>query len=464
MERKLKIAPGCKMKDKLTLLFLIYLRELAKIQLIKIRPTVIGITGSAGKTSLRNAVAAILKDELRVKVSIKANSESGIPLNILGLTPSDYSLIDWIKLAILAPIKLITNWKSYDVYVVEMGIDSPDIPKNMEYLLTIVRPQIGVFINALPVHSEFFDKLVSPEVKDLKKRREKIADLIAAEKGKLIRSLPKGGTAVLNIDDFRIKKFIRRTEARVITFATRGRADLSTSDIKVNLDGFSMKVSEKKTSEILKLNELLDEHYAQTFLGAIAVGRSFGLSLKDCIRALEKNFHLPPSRMTVIPGIKKSTILDSSYNASTKTTVSALNLLNKVAPERKVAILGDMRELGEISQEEHEQLAETAKKTADLIIAVGPMMRKWFVPHLKKLGFHNKAILSFINPYQAAQKVPQLIQSQDTILIKGSQNTIFLEIVVEQLLANPQDKKLLCRRGAFWDKKRNELKRKLKKV
>ncbi|MCH7951900.1 UDP-N-acetylmuramoyl-tripeptide--D-alanyl-D-alanine ligase [Patescibacteria group bacterium] len=447
-------------KERLTLLFLKFLRALAKIQLAKIRPTVIGITGSAGKTSLRNAIAAVLKDAYRVKVSIKANSESGIPLNILGLTPTDYSLGEWIRIALRAPIKVLTNWKFYDIYVAELGIDRPHPPKNMEYLLTIVKPKIGVFLNALPVHSEYFDELVQ-DTQDPQKRREKVADLIAEEKGKLIRSLPKNGTAVLNTDDKRVRKFVQRTKARVITFATEGRAELTAKGVKIGLDGFSMQVREKNAVEKLTLNQILDKHYAQTLLGAIAVGRACGLPLTTCLRSLEKNFQLPPGRMTVIPGIKGTTILDSSYNASRKTTISALKLLAHVAPKRKVAILGDMRELGKVGKLEHEEVAKIAEKTADRIIAVGPMMRNWFVPRLKERGFPEKAVQSFISPYDAAKAARELIEKEDTILVKGSQNTIFLEIVVEALMKNPKDSKLLCRRGRFWDKKRQELKREL---
>lgn len=136
------------------------MRFWARLQLKKTAPDVIGITGSAGKTSCRNAVKVILQEKYKVKVSYKANSESGIPLNILGIKPCDYSTIDWLRMVILAPIKLLTNWQVFEKYVVEMGIDSPTPPKNMEYLLTIVRPRTGIFLNALPVHTAFFPEKI----------------------------------------------------------------------------------------------------------------------------------------------------------------------------------------------------------------------------------------------------------------------------------------------------------------
>ena len=445
--------------EKIRFLFLLYLRELAKLQLLKGRSTVIGITGSAGKTSMRNAVAAILKDSFRVKVSSKANSESGIPLNILGLTPKDYSFFDWVRLALLAPLKLLTNWEAYDFYVVEMGIDSPHPPKNMEYLLTIVKPTIAVFLNTLPVHSQYFDALVPKGIKDPRQRAQRIADHIAKEKGKLIRSLPKSGTAILNLDDRRVAAFAEQTEARVLSFATHTPADLTARDVKVSLSGFSVKVQEGSQTQELNLPLLLDAHYAQTLVGALAVGRACGLSLNYSIRSLVKNFRLPPGRMTVFSGIKGTTILDSSYNASTATMLSALDLLKKVAPGRKVAVLGDMRELGEISCVEHEKVAEVAARIADLIITVGPLMRRFAVPKLHSLGFPRRNLASFVNTHAAAKalRVREMVAKGDTILVKGSQNTIFLEIVVQKLLRDRRDEKRLCRQTPFWDKKREEL-------
>lgn len=450
------------MKQKFILLFLKYLRELAKLQLVKIRPTIVGVTGSTGKTSVRNAIAAILRDRFRVKVSVKANSETGLPLNILDLKPKDYSFLDWLLLGVLAPVKLITNWEGYDIYVAEMGIDRPQPPKNMGYLLTILRPTIGVFLNAAAVHSQYFDELVPKNILDLYQRREKLADLIAAEKGKLIKSLPNSGTAVLNLDDPRVAKFVKQTKARVITFATQESADLEASNVDVGISRFSMEVREGKDKKKLKINQILDEHYAQTFLAALAVGRAFAIPLSQGLRSLEKNFHLPRGRMSLIPGKKGTRILDSSYNASRVTLISALKLLNKVSPGRKLAVLGDMRELGEVSKLEHQSVARVAAQSADFIIAVGPQMRSWFVPELKKIGFPEKRVRNFLNPYNAAREAQRTIRKGDTILVKGSQNLIFLEIVVKALMRNPEDaQKLLCRRGKFWETKRQELKRQL---
>lgn len=446
-------------KRLLSLSLLIYFRELAKLELKKNKPLIIGITGSAGKTSLRNAISAICREKYQVKVSFKANSESGIPLNILGLKPFNFTLVDWLRLAILAPIKLLTNWEKYEVYIAEMGIDSPYSPKNMEYLLTILQPKIGVFLNVLPVHSQFFDELVPDSVADQKVRRKKILDLIANEKGKLIERLPQDGSAVLNIDDLRVRKFTKKTQVKTLTFSVKTKANLEASNLQTKIDSFSMDVKEGNSYKTLKLKFTLEEHFTHTLLGAIAVGRAMDISLSDCIRFLTKNFRLGRGRMTVIPGKNDTTILDSSYNASKATMSNALKLLSGIASARKVAILGDLRELGEIGKLEHEEVAKVAATNTDLIITVGPLMKSWFTPRLIKLGFPEENIHSVLNPYQAVRIADKKIRKGDTILVKGSQNTIFLEIVVKSLMANPEEAdKLLCRRGLFWNRKREELK------
>lgn len=446
------------MKQIIYWAILFYLRFLAKLQLIKVKPLIIGITGSAGKTSLRYAVAAILQDKYKVKMSSKANSETGIPLNILGFPPRSYAYRDWLWLLPLALWQLLTNWEKYDIYIVELGVDSPCPPKNMAYLLTIVQPKIGVFLNVLPVHSAAFDSLV-PTTVSASKRKQLLTDLIAAEKGKLIASLPQDGWAILNSADKRVIAFKNKTKAQVITFGSAS-ADLRAGQVQSTLKGFSIQVIAANQSARLQLLNLpLPQHYAQTFLAAIAVANSFNIPLKSAVSSLQSNFHLPPGRLSLIPGLKNSLILDSSYNASRAPMISALNLLNRIAPARRLAVLGDMRELGQSAKIEHQLVARTAVKTCDIIVTVGPLMKQYLVPEVLRLGFPQKNLYSFTHAYQAAKALKSsIIQNQDTVLVKGSQNTIFLEIVVQALMKNPQDsERLLCRRGKFWDKKRRAL-------
>lgn len=435
---------------------LTYLRILAKIQLVKIKPEIIGITGSAGKTSSAYAVRTILIDRYKTKLSEKANSETGIPLNILGLYPNDYSFLDWIRLLILSPLAILSNWEKFDKYIVEMGVDSPYEPKNMSYLLKIVSPTIGVFLNALPVHTQFFDDLVSE--KELGKREKLLKELIAQEKGKLISGLPENGWAILNADDQFVKEFALKTKAHCVTFGRLGE-DLILKNIEKNLSGFECNFTHNHKDYVIKINnQILSDDYAYTFLAAIAVGLCEGITVNESIQFLENDFKLPPGRMSLIPGVKKTVLIDSSYNASKFTMFEALHTLKEVKGKKKIAVLGDMRELGEETEFAHREVAKKAIESADLIITVGPLMEKYFIPELIKLGFPKDKVFFFESSNKVGKWMEnKILQGEEIVLIKGSQNNIFLERVVESLMEDPQDAdNLLCRRGKFWDQKRKE--------
>jgi len=442
------------MKQKLVLFILAYFRLFAKLQLLKIKPIIIGVTGSAGKTSTRDAIYAAIKDNFIVKVSYKANSESGIPLNILGLTPNNFSITEWLKLMILCPVKLITNWDKYDVYLVEMGIDSPLPPKNMEYLLTIFKPNISVLLNAAPMHSQPFDFLV--KTTNQTKRAVEITRLIAQEKGKIITQIDENQTAVVNIDQQELVELLPNVKANLVSFGESNDADIEIENYEINNNGTN--ISYEVNSSVFTIsfkNQLLAKHFEHTFAAAIGVSLALGLKIKDIKNSLEKNFKLPPGRSSLIKGINDSLIIDSSYNSSTKPAIDMLNLLYQLKGKHKYALLGDIRELGEVSKIEHQKVAKKAISVCDQIFLIGPQMKEFALPIIEQ---SNIPVKWFKNGYLAADYIKEMIKKDDIILIKGSQNTLLLEIAVEKLMVNPNDSaKLLARRGAFWDKKRAEL-------
>ena len=444
------------MKKILTTLFLAYLKLLAKIQLWKIKPTIIGVTGSAGKTTTRNVLVAILQDRFKLKVSYKANSETGLPLNILGLTMHDYSLLDWLRVTVLAPIKLLTDWQRYNFYLAEMAIDAPHEPKNMSYLLKIVQPTIGIFLNAQPLHSEGFDDLV--KTTDPKERRVETIALIAQEKGLMIKHLPKTGTAILNTDDVNVWRFKDLTSAKVIGFGQNEQAKVQVMTIKPSLKGTEFIFRYMGEEHVLFMKQhLLPDHYAYSFASALAVGLSLRVEISKSITKIAANFKLPPGRSSLIAGINGAYILDSSYNASNQPTMDAIKLVDRVTRDKKYALLGDMRELGLESQLEHEKLAALVVKSCDRVMLVGPQMKKFVWPILKKA----KTRVDWVdNAYQAADILKTELSAGDMLLVKGSQNTLLLEIAVEKLMAHPeQADQFLCRRGAYWDKQRAKLKK-----
>ncbi len=391
------------MKQKIAFLFLHYLRFFAKIQLIKdklINPhlTIVGITGSAGKSSTLLASQAALNPQFKVKTNYGANSESGIPLNILGFKNPDYSFFSWLKIALLAPYKIISYWPKFDIYLLEMGIDSKNTPKNMDFLLSIIKPDIGIFLNVSPVHLENFSSL----------------EEIAQEKAKLIN---QANIAIINPLDPLVIKF-------------------TTNKNKIFI----------KPQKITLKNYFLPQIYDISIGAAFALAKHLGLEKNQILENLSKNFQLPASRSSLLKGINNSTIIDSSYNSSPLATVELLKFLS-IFSSPKIAVLGDMRELGVASKQSHQHLYKSALKNADQIISVGSETSRYFGPKAKK----------FLYWWQASDYLKKHLPANSTILIKGSQNTIFLEEMVKEFIPSTHlnyylSNHLICRQSPYWTK------------
>ena len=397
------------MKQKLSWLFLNYLRLLARLQIAKIRflqkrhdktLTIVGITGSAGKTSCLLACETALGSNFKVKTNSGSNSESGIPLNILGIKVTSYSPVQWLKYALLAPIMLAANWRPYDIYLVEMGIDGPDEPKNMAYLLRIVKPDIGIFLNVSYVHLQYFNSI----------------DDIAREKAKLINNVQ---TAIINSDDPLVKKY------------SKNPYQIALKPVDIKIPGY-----------------ILPPIYKITFGAAFALTKILGLSAEQTKNNIENNFRLPPGRSSGFKGINNSLLIDSSYNSSPLAAAEMLKLL-ATYPGPRLAVLGDMRELGTSSPDEHLKLYHLSLKSADTIISVGPETTKYFGDKSIKFDFW----------WQATEYLKKNLPLKSTVLVKGSQNTIFLEELVKELLQNKSDSLKLCRQSPYWLKVKDQFRR-----
>jgi UDP-N-acetylmuramoyl-tripeptide--D-alanyl-D-alanine ligase len=456
-----------RVKQLIISLFLAYLRLAAQIQLKKIHPWIVGLTGSVGKTSLRNAIVAVLASKYRVKYSKKANSEIGIPLDLLDLHVRDYRFWDWLRLGLLVPINLLTNWRRYDVYVVELGIDDPFEPKNMGYLLRFIKPDIGVFLNVAPVHAEQFGKVL-PTGKSLsdKQKEQLILEAIAWEKGKLITQLPAGKIAVVNRDDSLVWRQAKKTKAKVVAFGKLAKGGVAVGKLtyqfaaKKHLTPQAIQThvtfTHRHQTYVLSLPLLVPEYYASTLAAALAVGVQMGIGVEKGLVSLGERFVLPPGRLNCFAGIRDSLLIDSSYNASKSSTLGALDLLKQVPQSPKVVVLGDMQELGELAETEHRSVAKAILDVADQVVLVGPLAQAYVLP----LVVQKLPTRWFPNSWEAATWLSKNLRTGSVVLVKGSQNTIYTEIVVEQLLANSQDKSRLCRRSPYWERQRQSLKAK----
>lgn len=433
------------MKKFITPFALFYLRFFAKQKLSKMHPVVIGVGGASGKSSVSQMIASILSQKYSVLESLGKNSETGIPLTILGFSGKNYSVGNWFKIFLKAPF---VRQQKFDYFVCEMGIDGPKPPKNMEYLLRIVKPDIGILTNIDIEHSVYFDDLI--KTNDPAQRKKEILELLASEESLLIRSVKSGGRIIVNLDDKNISKAVpQKSLITTISFKNK-KADFFVSKIDVGIEKFEMEFIFLNERYRVLLTRTLPKFYGYSFMFSIAVAFACGIGASDSIKYLEKNFDLPPGRFSVFPGIKNSTIFDSSYNSSLSPARGAIEVLSQVkSGRRKVGILGDMRELGNLAQIQHQELAKVILKNLDFAILIGPNMKEFVAPTLA--GEHFPFVF-FDSFKDARDKITDLIKDKDLILVKGSQNTLFLERAVELLLKDKKDAEKLCRRGEFWKK------------
>jgi len=417
----------------------------AKTALGRHKPRIIGVTGSSGKSSAKEAIAAVLERKFKVRKSSKSyNSELGLALAVLGLKTAWGNPLGWLE-NIRGGFKEIWNLprllsgkagKDFpEILVLEMGVDRP---KDLEKLLKIARPDIGVVtaIGEIPVHVEFF---AGPEE-------------IAREKAKLVRALPSQGYAVLNFDDAAVLDMKNATKAHVLGFGFGAGAEISASNINVSIaGGISFKLNHAGSSLPVRLRDVFGKHHIYAVLAAAAVGIIHKMNLIEIVEALS-SYKPPPGRLQLIKGIKKSLILDDSYNASPLATHAALDTLRELEAKRKIVAFGDMLEIGKFTTYAHKAVGEEAAKIADLFITVGPRA-KFAVEGAVSAGMDKSRVFNFSDSLEAASFLKDKIQEGDLVLVKGSQ-AMRMERIVEELMTEPgRAPELLCRQDEYWKKK-----------
>jgi len=244
-------------------------------------------------------------------------------------------------------------------------------------------------------------------------------------------------SAVYDYVDKNIKNLLPFKSKTLSVSAKDKSSDFYIYSISQDLKSFKVKFTFLKENYEITIKQSLPGYFANTLILAAAICFSCGVSIKNVIRQLEQDFNLPPGRFSVFKGIKESIILDSSYNSSLESATGAIETVNIIGKnKRKVAILGDMRELGSLSRIQHEQLARSILKNLDFAVLIGPQMGQFVAPILSSESFN---FLIFDTYSQAKNEIVKNIKKNDLILIKGSQNTLYLERVVELLLVDKSD-------------------------
>ncbi|KKR26385.1 MAG: UDP-N-acetylmuramoylalanyl-D-glutamyl-2,6-diaminopimelate-D-alanyl-D-alanyl ligase, UDP-N-acetylmuramoyl-tripeptide-D-alanyl-D-alanine ligase [Candidatus Peregrinibacteria bacterium GW2011_GWE2_39_6] len=420
---------------KAIILFL--LEKLVQWRLRKINPKIVAITGSVGKTSTKEAIYTVVSAKKTTHCAKKNyNSDFGTFLAILEQETGYSNPIKWLGIlfnSFLQTWNLNKANPPYQILILEMGADKPG---DIQYLIKALRPFIGVFTTIKPVH--------------LAKGQFTNLESIFQEKSHLVKSVPENGWAILNCDDPNIIRLEHELTCNLILFGTSPKADLRAENIRHGKNGLSFTITYEKQSHDLHFPHLLGRHQVYVLLPAIAVGFLIGMPLKAILDALQ-TFELPPGRLNLIEAINDSIIIDSSYNASPDTMVSALETLNDLQG-RKIAVLGSMNELGDYSKQEHLRIGKFVSKIATILITIGQDAR-YHADGARSAGMPKENIYCFEAAAEAAQFFKPHLRKNDLILVKGSQNKICLENFIKPLMRYPEKaSSLLVRQEDHWTK------------
>ncbi|HZD09728.1 MAG TPA: UDP-N-acetylmuramoyl-tripeptide--D-alanyl-D-alanine ligase [Candidatus Binatia bacterium] len=343
----------------------------------------IGITGSVGKTSTKEMTYAVLSQRFRtLKSEGNYNNEIGLPLTILNLRPY------------------------HEQAVLEMGMYARG---EISLLCEIARPLIGVVTIVGPVHMSRLGSL----------------EAIVAAKQELVEALPGDGVAILNLDEPLVMGMAQHTNARIFTYGLDPRADLWADDIvSMGLDGVRFMIHAGR--EAMRVHvPLLGRHSVHTALRAAAVGLVAGMRWEEIAAGLQDE--RTQLRLVTESGPHGSLILDDTYNASPESVIAALNLL-KDLQGRRIAVLGDMLELGPAEEKSHRLVGRRVKGVAQILVTVGPRGRLIAEEALRD-GMSSDRVYAVEEATEAIALLQQLIEPQDVVLVKGSRAVALDQVV-----------------------------------
>ncbi|MEX2010671.1 MAG: UDP-N-acetylmuramoyl-tripeptide--D-alanyl-D-alanine ligase [Chloroflexota bacterium] len=351
-------------------------------------PLVVGVTGSIAKTSTKEAIAAVLGERfVTLKNEGNQNNEIGLPLTVLRLGPE------------------------HEAAVLEMGMYAGG---EIADLAAIARPRIGVVTAIQPVHLSRIGTL----------------EAIEQAKGELLEALPRDGRAVLNADDVRVRRMADRTEAPALTYGFAADADVGAEEVRsAGTDGmrFTLRTRDGRVPVAVPTLGRLAVHNA---LAGAATGLAAGLSLASIAAGLGRGWSAPHRAELIRAG--RVTIVDDSYNASPASVTAALDLLGGL-PGRRVAVLGEMLELGDGHEAGHRAVGEAAAAVAELLVVVGERANG-IADGAVAAGLAPGRIIRVASREAALEALTPRLRDDDTVLVKASRG-IELDLLVDALRA-----------------------------
>lgn len=425
------------------------LKFYAKSVLKKYKPQIIGITGSVGKTSTKEAIYSVLKARKNVRKNIKNyNNEIGVPLTIIGSETGGKSVLKWLWIFIKATKLILIKDKNYpEILILEMAVDKPG---DIKYLVQMAPCNIGVVTAIGTVHAQAMGTI----------------DAIAKEKEILISHIKGNGYAIINRDDPMVYPMAEKTSAQTVSFGFEIGADAFASDLQFSenirpangekvFGGIAFKATYAGSTVPIFLPNILGKQQVYAVLPAIAIGCIFGMNLIEISKALE-NYEAPKGRMRLIEGIKHTLLIDDTYNAEPLSMKAAIEVLGQMPVENgqeKFAVLGDMLELGKYSEDKHKEIGKmVAESGIDYLITVGERSVD-MAKSARKAGMKESQVFSFDNSAEAGRYVQDRLEEGDILLAKGSQG-MRMEKVIKELMAEPlRAKELLVRQEDEWQRR-----------
>lgn len=412
----------------------------ARLVLKKYKPRIVAVTGSVGKTSTKDALFTVLSQFFYVRKSEKSfNSDTGIPLSILGVPNGWNDPVTWF-INILKGLWLIIYPHAYPKWLVlEVGADKPNDIKSVSKWLKPYAVVMTRFPD-VPVHIEFFES------------REHVIE----EKSSLALALGKNDLLLLNADDDAVFDLAGKVVAPVLSYGFSERAEFRASHFELSYDkknnvltGVTWTLAIGGKEYPVTMDHVVSTNHVYAVLPALALAHHEGCDIEKAI-AVVKNYQTPPGRLSLISGKKNAILIDDTYNSSPAACEAALLVLKSIkAKGRKIAVLGDMLELGKHTISAHKDIGKLAAESCDLLITVGIRSE-----HIRDAAFTyglgKEKVRHFPDTLLALEFLEQQLQENDVILIKGSQG-VRLERIVKALMENPEDApKLLVRQEREW--------------
>ena len=401
----------------------------------KYRPTIVMITGSVGKTSTKDAVAAALTARFFVRKSDKSfNSEFGVPFTILNVGNPWGNPLAWFAL-VKSTIALVFLPNHYpNMLVLETGADKPG---DLARILRVATPDAVVVTRLpdIPVHVEAY---TSPEA-------------VQEEEFSPAYALNAAAPLIISADKPHQRELAERTSAHITSYGLAPEASVRVSHVDFYKEqhrvvGMTARVQVGGEQGTVVVRGSVGEIQVLPVAAAIATAQAFGIDLAEALTALE-SYVPPPGRGRLLGGAHDTTIIDDTYNSSPVAVEEALETLQSFpGAKRRVAILGDMLELGRYSVQEHGRIGALAGSAADLVITVGIRSRALAAKVV------DAEVVQFDDSRVAAVEIAHLVQAGDVVLVKGSQS-IRMERIVEALLADRADSTKLVRQEREWKRR-----------